>query len=512
MVFSIKWGDLMEKDLEKLKSIEKKIDLLLKKKGKDRFDLLDAFAEAFFIYHEHQLFERGLYYAERLVELLESDGEVTEDLLLAWSNLSVFALKTGDEERSMELIGKVMGHRADGKGPESKEALESRIFNANLKVAAGDVHEAIELFSENIEECRKFYAIDSPEMAISHESLAALYCNLSAFDMAESLLERYLEELSQVTEETNLGYLECLRMLSDAYELEGDSKSALIYRKERARISKNLPDREYYYEAAIALGNTRVIEGSEIYSAIEDLIFIQNEMIVSPGTNDDLLEKAVSVLAECTLSIKDYQKASDCLYYIYSRALTKYGDGSAEARNAASRLSYVYSLDGEFDKSIDICRKSYLATLRSEGILSKATSSIMIELGQAYREAGRFDDAISSFKSIINNKKNLSIICEEEVQDSALELASLYMEIGEYKEAAALYQELIKKQKKQYGLVDEFVAELMILLSECYLKRNSKGDRKRAEKELNIALEILLIVQGVDSDLTIKCRDLIESL
>ena len=86
------------------------------------------------------------------------------------------------------------------------------------------------------------------------------------------------------------------------------------------------------------------------------------------------------------------------------------------------------------------------------------------------------------------------------------------MEIGEYKEAAALYQELIKKQKKQYGLVDEFVAELMILLSECYLKRNSKGDRKRAEKELNIALEILLVVQGVDSDLTIKCRDLIESL
>ena len=39
----------MEKDLERLKSIEKKIDLLLKKKGKDRFELLDAFAEAFLI-------------------------------------------------------------------------------------------------------------------------------------------------------------------------------------------------------------------------------------------------------------------------------------------------------------------------------------------------------------------------------------------------------------------------------------------------------------------------------
>ena len=70
-------------------------------------------------------------------------------------------------------------------------------------------------------------------MAISHESLAALYCNLSAYDMAESLLERYLEEISQIADETNPGYLECLRMLSDAYELEGDSKSSLIYRKER---------------------------------------------------------------------------------------------------------------------------------------------------------------------------------------------------------------------------------------------------------------------------------------
>lgn len=502
----------MEKDLEKLKSIEKKIDLLLKKKGKDRFELLDAFAEAFFIYHEHQLFERGIYYAERLVELLESDGEITEDLLLAWSNLSVFALKTGDEERSMELISKVMGNRAEGKGPESKEALESRIFNANLKVAAGDVHEAINLFIENIEECRKYFSIDSPEMAISHESLAALYCNLSAYDMAENLLERYLEEISQVADETNPGYLECLRMLSDAYELEGDSKSSLIYRKERARIAKTLPDREYYYEAAIALANTRVIENTELYSAIEDLILIQNEMIVSPGENDDKLDKAISVLAECNLSIKDYGKASDCLYFLYSRALTKYGDGSEEARNAASRLSYVYSLDGEYEKSIDICRKSYLATLRAEGLSSKATSSIMIELGQAYREAGKFDEAAQSFKSILENKKALSISCDEELQDAELELASLYMEIGEYKEAAALYQDLIKKQKKQYGLVDEFVAELMVLLSECYLKRNSKGDRKRAEKELNIALEILLVVQGVESALTIKVRDLIESL
>ena len=91
-------------------------------------------------------------------------------------------------------------------------------------------------------------------------------------------------------------------------------------------------------------------------------------------------------------------------------------------------------------------------------------------------------------------------------------LAKALMYSGEHYEAASIYQSLIKRQKKEYGLVDSFVAELMLDLSECYIRRNAKGDVKRAEKELLLALEILLTVEGASGELTIRARDMLDSL
>ena len=58
----------------------------------------------------------------------------------------------------------------------------------------------------------------------------------------------------------------------------------------------------------------------------------------------------------------------------------------------------------------------------------------------------------------------------------------------------------------------EIVARLMVALAKCYLKRNARGDRKRAEKLLVEALESALVVQGPDGEISLKARDMLESI
>jgi hypothetical protein len=88
----------------------------------------------------------------------------------------------------------------------------------------------------------------------------------------------------------------------------------------------------------------------------------------------------------------------------------------------------------------------------------------------------------------------------------------MLMENGEYHEAASIFQSIIKKQKALYGTEDEIVARLMVALAKCYLKRNARGDRKRAEKLLVEALESALVVQGPDGEISLKARDMLESI
>lgn len=505
----------MEKDLERLKALEKRIDTLLKRGADDRNVLFDAFAEAFFIYTSHELYHRGLYYAERLVELLEKqEGEITEDLLLAWSNLSVFAQKTGDEERAFELMAKVMDARANGKGPESKESLENRIFNANMRITSGDIHQAIIMLEDNLEISKRYHSLDSHEILMCYESLAVVYCNLSAFDMAESLLEHYLEELADKFDEKNLVYLEALRALSDAYELEGDYKSSLIYRKEKHRIVKEIDNLDFLYEVdtVLSLANTRVLANDEIESAVEELIMIQNKIITAHPELDEKLTATVSVLAECYLLLEDYDKASDCLFYIYSRVISKEGELSENARTIVSRLSYVYSLAGNHKKAIDLLRNLYLVRMKSDGRYSQSALAILDELGQAYFEAGMVDDAIDTFRSLVEMRKKSYASTDEDITDAESALASMLMENGEYYEAASIFQSIIKKEKALYGTEDEIVARLMVALAKCYLKRDARGDRKRAEKLLVEALESALVVQGPDGEISLKARDMLESI
>lgn len=499
----------MDKELERLRTIEKKIDRLLKKGGKDRTALFEAFAEAFFIYHNHQLFERGFDYAAKLVDLIEEDGAVTDDLVLAWSNLSVFATHLGDEQLTMSLMAKILNAKAGDSGPESKEAMEARILSANLKIAEGDIHEAIMMLKDNIDEVMKYHEVDSPYVLSSYESLAVVYCNLSLFDMAADLFEKYLELLSASVPDTNPGYIECMRALADIFDLGTDYDSALIYRKERARLLKKVGDRERYQEALIALANTRVMANKELDKSMEELILLQNEIIT--GTQDEeMLTSTLSTLAEVYLSLKDYEKASDCLYFIYVKTISTFGDSSDEARAIVSRLSYVYSLAEDHEKAIDILRSTYLAVVRRCGRESDEALAVLDELGQAYREGGYTDESIDVYKRLVESRKR-SYSEDDLIADAETSLAVCHMDKGEFTEAAHIFQRLIRKETRLYGL-DEGTGSLKIGLAECYIQRNSKGDRKRAENELLSALEMLLSVQGPDGELTLKARDLLDSI
>ena len=499
----------MDIELERLSALEKKIDRLLKKGGKDRTALFEAFAEAFFIYHNHQLFERGFDYAAKLVDLLEEDGAVTDDLVLAWSNLSVFATHLGDEQLTMSLMSKILSAKAGDSGPESKEAMEARILSANLKIAEGDIHEAIMMLKDNIDEVMKYHEIDSPYVLSSYESLAVVYCNLSLFDMAADLFEKYLESLSEAVEDTNPGYIECMRALADIFDLGADYESALIYRKERARLLKKVGDRERYQEALIALANTRVMANKELDKSMEELILLQNDIIT--GTQDEeMLTSTLSTLAEVYLSLKDYEKASDCLYFIYVKTITNFGDSSDEARAIVSRLSYVYSLSENHDKAIDILRSTYLAVMRRCGRESEEAMSVLDELGQAYREGGFSEEAVDVYINLVADRKN-ALSEDDMIADAETALAICYMDIGDYNEAAHIFQRLIKNETRLYGM-DEGIGSLKIGLAECYLQRKSRGDRKRAENELLSALEMLLAAQGPEGELTLKARDILDSI
>lgn len=504
----------MEKELERLRVLEKRIDALLKKGGSNRAPLFDAYAEAFFIYANHELYHRGLYYAERLVELLERDGEVTEELLLAWSNLSVFTQKTGDEQRSMELLTKILSVRSQDCGPESKEALECRIFTANLKISTGEVHEAIALLEANIEESKRYFSLDSHEMMLCYESLAVVYCNLFAYDMAESLLERYMEELSDKFGEHNLGYLDALRALADAYDLEGDYKSALIYRKERVRIIKEIGSLEdsYYIDSILSLSGTRVFAKEEIFEAIEDLIFVQNKIITAHPEMEDKLSSAISELAECYILVEDYEKAADCLYCIYAKTISWEGLHSEASRVVISRLSYAYSLAGKHENSIELLDNLYKEMSKKDGRYSHKALSALDELGQAYAEADRLNEAIECFRRLVEFREKSLWQTDEDITDAKSALASALMANGEYKEAATLFQGIIKKQRALYGYDDEIVIRLMVALSECYMNRGAKGDIKRAEKELLLALEHALFIQGPEGELSIKAKKLLDSI
>ena len=503
-------GDEMEKVLKRLASIEKKIDNLMKKRKVDRVDLLNAFAEALFIYHEHKLFQRGLHYAELLVEVLEGEGRITEDLILAWGNLSVFTEQTGDLKRTEELLEKIFMANGEDKGPQSKEAVEKRIFEANLRFASGNIQEAITILENNIDECSLYHKPDSDEMLTSYQMLSSLYCNITQYGMAADKLEHYLDDLKAIDERSPYLF-ECLRMISDVYELDEDYDSSLIYKEELLRLRREGNDRDGLRNAILELAITRAYAKKDVEASIEDLIYLQNDLIVN-SVGDDWIEKVVSALSNCYIAIDDYEKASDCLYYLLVKAKNRNAKLD-EISSISSRLSYAYALSGDHGKSIDVLREVYLLSFKEGGSSSDLSLSILDELGQAYLEAGRFLDSVEAYRSLVSELQKTGFdSLDDFLMASQSMLAKALMYSGEHYEAASIYQSLIKRQKKEYGLVDPFVAELMLDLSECYIRRNAKGDVKRAEKELLLALEILLTVEGASGELTIRARDMLDSL
>lgn len=500
---------MKKNELEEIQILEKEIDEGLKNPNIPIKKIIKKLMKVCGYYSMNSLYEQGYESIKTLADLccLEygNDNELTlkameyknkaEEALGIEDDYGFFSdmFNSNDELPAFfDSFGKIPGSTAS-----------SGLFSD--EDPASTISRMISTFSNVVDK----HGYDSDEASTVCGTLAIMLCSFGVPEMAIDFIEKAIDTLGEKDE---IVYQAIYASLAGGiYDSMKDHDSALLYRKKAAELyAENGADETTLLNSLIDVNKSRISGGLELDEAMLSLIDINNKLICSFGADCPLLISCSDMMADIHIQYEDYEKARDCFRYAFSQGCQTYSNDHEVLMMLHVKLIDIYIMNKEFDQALQIAEKAF--RLFSSGELHDKISLMVVMglMGNIYTKKGELEKARVLLEENEQSWEDIGEGSSLDALDNMQYLAENYIASGDLTKAVNKLIRIYKVSKSAYGEEHIDVLYTMRDIADIYLSRGRRGDKERAIRYLEEALEILLRCYGPLHVLTEEIRDILD--
>ena len=319
--------------------------------------------------------------------------------------------KTVELSAAVEVIEDVLG-------PDHTDTLASRSSLAGAYESVGRFGEAIELYEQVLDECKRLLGADHPVTLAVRNNLAGAYKSAGRFGEAIELYEQVLAERERVLAESK-------RLLG------ADHPVTLTVRNNLAGAYKSVGR----LAEAIDAWEELLLDCQGVLGADHpDTLTVRNNLASaydSVGRFGEAIELFEQVLAE------------------YKRLL---GADHPDTLTVRNNLASAYDSVGRFGEAIELYEQVLADRVRVLGPDHPDTLTTRNNLACAYDSAGRFGEAIELYERVLADQERVLGPDHPETLNVRDNLAGAYDSVGRLAEAIDAWEKLLPDCQRVLGL------------------------------------------------------------
>ena len=310
--------------------------------------------------------------------------------------------KTVELSAAVEVIEDVLG-------PDHTDTLASRSSLAGAYESVGRFGEAIELYEQVLDECKRLLGADHPVTLAVRNNLAGAYKSAGRFGEAIELYEQVLAERERVLAESKrlLGAdhpdtLTVRSNLAGAYKSVGRFGEAIeLYEQvlaDRVRVlGADHPDtlntRNNLAGAYYSVG--RFGEAIELF----EQVLAEYKRLLGADHPDTLTVR--NNLASAYDSVGRFGEAIELFEQVLAECKRLLGADHPDTLNTRNNLAGAYDSVGRFGEAIELYEQVLADRVRVLGADHPDTLTVRNNLASAYKSAGRFGEAIDAWEELL---------------------------------------------------------------------------------------------------------------
>ena len=245
-------------------------------------------------------------------------------------------------------------------GPDHPDTLGVRNNLAGAYRSAGRLAEAIELYEQVLDECKRLLGTDHPDTLTVRNNLAVAYCSVGRFGEAVELFEQVLAERKRLLGTDHPYTLNTRNNLAAAYESVG-----------------------------------RFGEAVELF----EQVLAERKRLLGTDHPDTLNTR--NNLAHAYLSVGRFGEAVELFEQVLAERERVLGSDHPYTLNTRNNLAGAYDSVGRFAEAIDTWEELLPDCQRVLGADHPYTLGVRDNLAVAYHSVGRFAEAIDAWEKLL---------------------------------------------------------------------------------------------------------------
>ena len=245
-------------------------------------------------------------------------------------------------------------------GPDHPDTLGVRNNLAGAYRSAGRLAEAIELYEQVLDECKRLLGTDHPDTLTVRNNLAVAYCSVGRFGEAVELFEQVLAERKRLLGTDHPDTLNTRNSLAAAYESVG-----------------------------------RFGEAVELF----EQVLAERKRLLGTDHPDTLNTR--NNLAHAYLSVGRFGEAVELFEQVLAERERVLGSDHPYTLNTRNNLAGAYDSVGRFAEAIDAWEELLPDCQRVLGADHPYTLGVRDNLAGAYDSVGRFAEAIDGWEKLL---------------------------------------------------------------------------------------------------------------
>ena len=343
-----------------------------------------------------QDYSRSLFESEQVRGYLNRAFKYGHDLGIEY--------KTVELSAAVEVIEDVLG-------PDHPVTLAVRNNLASAYKSVGRFAEAIELYEQVLDECKRLLGADHPDTLAVRNNLASAYYSAGRFGEAIELFEQVLAEYKRLLGADHPVTLTVRNNLAGAYESVGR------------------------FGEIIELFEQVLAESERVLGADHpDTLTVRNNLASayeSVGRFGEAIELYEQVLAEC------------------KRLL---GADHPDTLNTCNNLAGAYDSVGRFGEAIELFEQVLAESERVLGADHPDTLTTRHNLAGAYDSVGRFGEAIELYEQVLADRVRVLGPDHPNTLNTRNNLAGAHYSVGRLDEAIDAWEKLLPDCQRVLGL------------------------------------------------------------
>jgi eukaryotic-like serine/threonine-protein kinase len=359
------------------------------------------------------------------------------------------------------------------------------------------------LLQQALEQRKKLFGADSPQVAESLVALGELKADQAHMDEAEQLVRQGLEMDKRLLPPNHPAIAQATSALGKILEDRGQYDQSIVALNEAVRLQSVsglvTPD------LAASLSE---LANSQFYAGHYDISDTLNRRVLAMhrqlyGDNHPLVADTLINLAEIQVQAGHYEQAEQ--FDRQALAITEawYGPSHPETASAMTLLGRVLVYEKHYDEAADLLQKALAVQEQVYGPVHPRVASVLNDLGKVAQNRGKLDEAEADFRRMAEIYRTVYHDHHYLIAVALSNLGSVYLEKKQYARAEQLFREVIKRFTDTLSADHVNTGIARVKLGNALLLERRYGE---AEAETRAGYEIVATQKSPNANWVLRAR------